>query len=59
MLLSRDSLVFVGRRIRMPPGMPKWQMPQGGIDAGETPRHEGRLPNGTAAPRDCAPCRQS
>jgi putative (di)nucleoside polyphosphate hydrolase len=38
MLLNRDGLVFVGHRIRMPPGMAKWQMPQGGIDAGETPR---------------------
>ena len=38
MLLSRDGLAFVGHRIRMPPDMPKWQMPQGGIDANETPR---------------------
>jgi putative (di)nucleoside polyphosphate hydrolase len=38
MLLSRDGLVFIGRRVRMPPGMPKWQMPQGGIDPGENPR---------------------
>jgi putative (di)nucleoside polyphosphate hydrolase len=38
MLLNHDSLAFVGHRIRMPPGMPKWQMPQGGIDTGETPR---------------------
>jgi putative (di)nucleoside polyphosphate hydrolase len=38
MLLNRDSLAFVGRRIRMPAALPKWQMPQGGIDAGETPR---------------------
>src|SRR5260370_28880158 len=38
MLLSRDGLAFVGHRIRMPPGLAKWQMPQGGIDAGETPR---------------------
>jgi putative (di)nucleoside polyphosphate hydrolase len=37
-LLSRDDLVFVGRRICMPVGLAKWQMPQGGIDAGETPR---------------------
>jgi putative (di)nucleoside polyphosphate hydrolase len=38
MLLSREGLVFIGHRILMPPGMPRWQMPQGGIDIGETPR---------------------
>src|SRR5271166_849759 len=38
MLLSCENLVFVGRRIHMPPGLALWQMPQGGIDAGETPR---------------------
>ena len=38
MLLNRDGLIFVGRRIQMPPGLAKWQMPQGGIDTGETPR---------------------
>jgi putative (di)nucleoside polyphosphate hydrolase len=37
MLLNRDGLAFVGHRIRMPPGLPAWQMPQGGIDTGETP----------------------
>lgn len=42
MLLNREGLVFVGRRKakRMPdsvqPGY-EWQMPQGGIDEGETP----------------------
>ncbi len=36
MLLNRQSEVFVGRRIDMPL-MPAWQMPQGGIDPGETP----------------------
>jgi putative (di)nucleoside polyphosphate hydrolase len=37
-LFNRDGLVFVGRRIGLPPGDPHaWQMPQGGIDAGETP----------------------
>jgi putative (di)nucleoside polyphosphate hydrolase len=41
MLLSRDGLAFVGHRIRMPAGLAKWQMPQGGIDAGETPRQAG------------------
>ena len=38
MLLNRPGEVFVGRRIDMPTGWPAWQMPQGGIDAGETPR---------------------
>jgi putative (di)nucleoside polyphosphate hydrolase len=35
MLASRDGRVFVGER-RDTPGA--WQMPQGGIDTGETPR---------------------
>ena len=30
-------MVFVGRRINMPEGMSAWQMPQGGMDPGETP----------------------
>jgi putative (di)nucleoside polyphosphate hydrolase len=38
MLLTCDGLVFVGHRIRMPAGLSKWQMPQGGIDVAETPR---------------------
>jgi putative (di)nucleoside polyphosphate hydrolase len=38
MLLSRRGLAFVGHRIRMPAGLAKWQMPQGGINLGETPR---------------------
>jgi putative (di)nucleoside polyphosphate hydrolase len=37
MLLNRDGCVFVGRRIDMPAGLAAWQMPQGGIDPGETP----------------------
>ena len=37
MLLSPEGLAFVGRRIYMPAGLAAWQMPQGGIDAGETP----------------------
>jgi len=37
MLLNRQSEVFVARRIDMP-YVSAWQMPQGGIDAGETPR---------------------
>ena len=38
MLLNGEGLVFVGRRIDMPAGLAAWQMPQGGIDPGETPR---------------------
>jgi putative (di)nucleoside polyphosphate hydrolase len=38
MLLSRAGLAFFGHRIRMPAGLARWQMPQGGIDTGETPR---------------------
>ena len=38
MLLNRDGKIFVGRRIDMPAGLAAWQMPQGGIDPGETPR---------------------
>jgi putative (di)nucleoside polyphosphate hydrolase len=38
MLLNRDGNVFVGRRIDMPVGLAAWQMPQGGIDPGETPQ---------------------
>lgn len=36
MLLNRDGLVFVASRIDRT--SEAWQMPQGGIDAGETPR---------------------
>lgn len=36
MLLNRANLVFVARRIDTPGDA--WQMPQGGIDSGETPR---------------------
>ncbi|MGE0659137.1 MAG: RNA pyrophosphohydrolase [Reyranellaceae bacterium] len=35
MLLDRHSRIFVGQRRDMP--SPAWQMPQGGIDKGETP----------------------
>ncbi len=38
MLINSAGLVWVGRRIDMPSGLAAWQMPQGGIDAGETPR---------------------
>jgi putative (di)nucleoside polyphosphate hydrolase len=37
MLLNRAGEAFVARRIDMPM-LPAWQMPQGGIDPGETPR---------------------
>ena len=37
MLLNRAGEVFVARRLDMPM-LPAWQMPQGGIDKGETPR---------------------
>jgi putative (di)nucleoside polyphosphate hydrolase len=37
MLVNRHGEVFVGHRIDMP-AMPAWQMPQGGVDPGETPR---------------------
>src|SRR5215472_2205619 len=37
MLLNRAGQVFVARRIDMPTTA-AWQMPQGGIDPGETPR---------------------
>ena len=38
MLLNDAGRVFVGRRINVPAGLAAWQMPQGGIDDGETPR---------------------
>jgi putative (di)nucleoside polyphosphate hydrolase len=41
-LLNCDRKVFVGRRIDMPSGWPAWQMPQGGIDPGETPAEAAR-----------------
>ena len=37
LLLNRAGKAWVGRRIDMPDGVSAWQMPQGGIDAGETP----------------------
>ena len=36
MLFNRDGAVFVGKRIDQT--VEGWQMPQGGIDKGETPR---------------------
>jgi len=38
MLLNREGNGFVSRRIDMPAGLAAWQMPQGGIDPGETPQ---------------------
>jgi putative (di)nucleoside polyphosphate hydrolase len=38
-LMNRDGKVFVGRRIDRRAGLPAWQMPQGGIDRNEKPRH--------------------
>ncbi len=35
MLLNPDGMIFAGQRIDT--AVPAWQMPQGGIDAGETP----------------------
>src|SRR5204862_320216 len=35
MVLNRQGRVFVGKRIDQ--SLEAWQMPQGGIDAGETP----------------------
>lgn len=35
-LINPDGLIFAGQRIDNPG--PAWQMPQGGIDKGETPR---------------------
>ncbi len=38
-LINPQGLVFAGQRIDRPKDAPPaWQMPQGGIDAGETPR---------------------
>jgi putative (di)nucleoside polyphosphate hydrolase len=37
MLINGEGKAWVGRRIGMPDGLPAWQMPQGGIDANETP----------------------
>ena len=44
MLLSRGGTVFVGHRIRMPPGLAKWQMPQG-VLIPEKPRGRRRCVN--------------
>jgi putative (di)nucleoside polyphosphate hydrolase len=34
MLIAADRRIFVGRRVKQPDA---WQMPQGGVDRGETP----------------------
>lgn len=39
MLINREGLVFAGRRIEQT--VEGWQMPQGGIDEGETPAEAG------------------
>ena len=39
MLVNQDGKVFVGQRIDT--DAPAWQMPQGGIDPGETPQEAG------------------
>jgi putative (di)nucleoside polyphosphate hydrolase len=38
-LLNKDGLVFTGKRVvgKLPADAPLWQLPQGGIDDGETP----------------------
>ncbi len=36
-LVNDEGKAWVGRRIGMPQGLSAWQMPQGGIDADETP----------------------
>jgi putative (di)nucleoside polyphosphate hydrolase len=46
-LFNRDGLVFLGRRRRRRGGMElvagfEWQMPQGGVDEGETPLEAAR-----------------
>lgn len=38
MLVNKAGQVFVGQRIDKAPENDAWQMPQGGIDKGETPR---------------------
>lgn len=50
-LINRDGLIFAGERIDSPGA---WQMPQGGIDKGETPQEAGlrELVEETGVPAD-------
>ncbi|MEI9929702.1 MAG: NUDIX domain-containing protein [Rhizomicrobium sp.] len=56
MLINAEGLVFVGRRIDQT--VEGWQMPQGGIDLGETPvqaaKRELKEEIGTNKPSFCA-----
>lgn len=38
MLINAKGLIWAGQRIDAPAGVAAWQMPQGGIDAGEKPK---------------------
>lgn len=38
MLINADGLIWAGQRVDAPAGTSAWQMPQGGIDDGETPQ---------------------
>ncbi|RUS60301.1 RNA pyrophosphohydrolase [Pseudorhodobacter sp. E13] len=38
MLINAQGQIFAGQRLDAPAGVAAWQMPQGGIDAGEKPR---------------------
>ena len=38
-IINREGLIFAGQRFDSP--QPAWQMPQGGIDPGETPMQAG------------------
>ena len=37
MLINQDGLIWMGKRVNADDYAYQWQMPQGGIDAGETP----------------------
>jgi len=38
MLINAEGRIWAGQRLDAPAGTAAWQMPQGGIDAGEAPR---------------------